>query len=88
MTVSTNQDEITCPDSAASTNLLLFRGSLTAQSISAQSLSLLIEGKAALVQACYRPKGLQKVEAPRFPDSGHMKVERLLAYAPAATRFC
>jgi hypothetical protein len=36
-----------------------------------------IKGKAIPVQAYYRLKGFQKVEALRFQDIGHMKVVRL-----------
>jgi hypothetical protein len=32
------------------------------------------KGKAIPTQACYRHKGFQDFEAPRFPDKGHMVV--------------
>ena len=35
-----------------------------------------INGKATTVQVYYRPGGFEEVEAPRFRDSRHMKVER------------
>jgi len=37
------------------------------------------KGKEIPVQACYRPRGFQEVEASRFRDSRHMKVVRLSA---------
>ena len=36
-------------------------------------------GRAVAVQAYYRPGGFQKVEAPRFLNSRHLKVVRLSA---------
>jgi len=40
--------------------------------------------KAISVQASYRLRGFQEVEAPSFHDNLHMKMVRLSAYAPAA----
>ena len=37
------------------------------------------------VQVCYRPTGLQEVQAARFLDSRHMKVVRLSAIHTPAT---
>jgi len=54
-------------------------------------------GKAVPVQPCYGPLWIQKVDAPRFRDSVHMKMVMLLAvrigrlYPPAdttVTHFC
>jgi hypothetical protein len=54
-------------------------------------------GKTVPVQAYYRSPGIQKVDAPRFRDSMHMKMAMLSAvsigrlYPPAdtsATHFC
>jgi len=39
----------------------------------------LLTGKAIPVQASYRPRGVQEVEAFKFPYNKHMKVVRLSA---------
>ena len=50
-------------------------------------------GKAAPLQAHYRPLGIQKVDAPRFRDSVHMKMAMLSAvsigrlYPPPPSRY-
>ena len=44
------------------------------------------KGNAIPVQACYRPRGFQEVEAPRFPDNQHLKVVSLSACPPLPHR--
>ena len=52
----------------------LFKQSVLEASFSSDST-----GKAIPVQAYYRSQGFQSVEAPRFPDSWHMKAVRFPA---------
>ena len=44
----------------------------------------LFKGKAIPVQAYYRPRGFQELEAPIFRDSWQMMLVRLSANTPAA----
>jgi len=43
------------------------------------SIIVITQGKAIPLEAYYRPRGFQQVEAPTFPDSRHVKVVRLSA---------